>query len=142
MSAKFRLQGQHTYRDTVPVLVYHHDAEEHAKCEEEQAVDVMLDRVTYRNAEREQEDLPDGVEGDAKDDVTDGPAVLECLEDEHELRDGVDDDADHRPNQVYDPQADRLRILEPGELLESGYRDEEAYTEYDEHAPSEELQIK
>ena len=136
------MQGRHTYRDTVPILIYHHDAEEHAEREEEQAVDIMLDGVAYRDAEREQEDLPNGEEGDAEHDVANGPAILERLKDEHELRDSVYDNADHGPNQVYDPQADWLRILEPCELLESGYRDEEAYAEYDEHAPSEELLTK
>ena len=129
-----------TYCDTVPVLVDHHDTEEHAEREEEEAVDVVLDGVADSNREREEDDLRDGEERGAEHDVADRPAVLERAEDEHELRDDVDDDADERPEDVDDPQPERLRVLEPRELFERGDRDEEAHAEDDEGGYLEELQ--
>lgn len=69
-----------THGDTIPVFVHHHDAQEHAKSEEEQPVDVVLDSVTDRNTEGEQHDLGDGEERSSEDDITDGPSVIECAE--------------------------------------------------------------
>jgi len=59
-----------THGDAVPVLVHHHDAEEHAEREEKEAIDVVLDGVADGDAEGEEEDLGDAKEGDAKEDVT------------------------------------------------------------------------
>lgn len=57
----------------------------------------MFDGIAYRYAESEQEDLGNGEEGGAKNDVTDGPPVVEGSEDEDELRNNIDDGADEGP---------------------------------------------
>ena len=90
----------------------------------------MLDGVTYRHAEREEENLRNGEEGSAEDDITDRPSVLERAEDENELRHNIYGSANERPENVDDPQADRLRVVETGKLLEGGDRDEERDGEY------------
>ena len=46
----------------------------------------MFDSVTYRHAEGKEKDLRDGVKGNAKDDVTKWPSVIQGPEDENELR--------------------------------------------------------
>ena len=52
-------------------LVDHHDAEEHAEGEEEESVDVVLDRVTHSDRERKQDDTADREEADSEKDVSD-----------------------------------------------------------------------
>lgn len=68
------ISGSH--RNTIPVLIDHHNAQEHAKCEEEKAIDVVLDGVADRHAEGEHDDLGDSEEGGTEDDVANRPAVL------------------------------------------------------------------
>jgi hypothetical protein len=114
-----------THRDRIPVLVHHHHAEKHAQREEKQPIDIMLDRVADSDAEREQEDLCDGEEGGAENDVTDRPAVVEGAEDEDELGNDVDDGADEGPEDVDNPQAGRVGVVEAGEFLKGGYCYEE-----------------
>ena len=63
----------------------------------------MLDRITDRDAEREQEDLGNSEESSAEDNVTDGPSILKRAEHEDELRDNIDDGADKRPEDVNNP---------------------------------------
>ena len=128
-----------TYRDTVPVPIYHHDAEEHAKREEEQAVDVVLDGVANRHREGEEDDLRNREEGGSEYNVADRPAVLECTEDKYELRDDIDDSADQGPEDVYDPQSDRLRVVETSDPLEGSNRDEERHTKGYEHGYPKQL---
>ena len=100
----------------------------------------MLDGVADGDREREEDDLRDGEERSAEHDVANRPAVLERAEDEDELRDDVDDGADERPEDVDDPQSDRLRKVEPCDLLEGGDGDKERHTERDERRYPEELQ--
>lgn len=57
----------------------------------------MLDGVTYCYAEGEQENLGNGEEGSAEDNVTNGPPVIEGAEDEDKLRDNVDNSANEWP---------------------------------------------
>ena len=128
-----------THRDAVPVFVDHHDAQEYAQREEEQAVDVVFDGVAYRRAAREQDNLRDGEERGAEHDVADRPAVLERAEDEDELRDDVDDGADQRPEDVDDPEPQGLVVFEAGEAIEGRDCDEEGDTEDDEAGYPEEL---
>lgn len=71
--------------------------------EEEQAVDVVLDRVADRGTERKKEHLRDREKGGTEDDIADRPAVIERAEDKHELRDRVNDCADEGPEYVDDP---------------------------------------
>ena len=73
------------YRNTIPVFVNHHHTEQHAKCEEEQAVDVVFDSVTYCGAEGEKNDLGNCEERRAENDITDGPPVFEGTEYQDEL---------------------------------------------------------
>jgi len=63
----------------------------------------MLDSITDRHAEREQQNLRDCPERSAEDDITNGPAVFKSAEDEDELRDDVDDSTDQWPEDVDDP---------------------------------------
>lgn len=63
----------------------------------------MLDRITDRDAEREQKDLGNSEESSAEDNVTDGPSILKRAEHEDELRDNIDDGADKRPEDVNNP---------------------------------------
>lgn len=41
----------------------------------------MLDSVTNGNAESEEEDLRNSKEGNAKDNIANGPAIFQCAED-------------------------------------------------------------
>jgi len=74
-----------TYRDTVPVLVDHHDAQEHAQREEKEAIDVVFDGVADRDAESEQDHLSNGEERSPKYDVSDRPTVFKRSEHEDKL---------------------------------------------------------
>ena len=74
-----------TYSDAVPVLVDHHDAEEDAKREEKEAIDVVLDGVADRDAEGEQDHLGDSEKCGSEHDISDGPTVFKRSEDENKL---------------------------------------------------------
>ena len=63
----------------------------------------MLDRITDRDAEREQKNLGNSEESSAEDNVTDGPSILKRAEHEDELRDNIDDGANKRPENVNNP---------------------------------------
>ena len=82
--------GDVAYRDIVPIFVYHHDAQEHAKRKEEQPVDVMLDRIADRDAERKEKYLGDSKERRPKDDVPNRPPIGEGAKGEGELGNDVD----------------------------------------------------
>jgi hypothetical protein len=114
-----------TYCDTVPILIHHHDAQEHAEREKEKTVDVMLDGIADGDAEREKKDLSDCKERRAEYDVADGPSIVEGAEYEDELRDDVDNDTYRGPQYVYNPKADRVREIETCEAFErsNGYEE-------------------
>ena len=59
--------------------------------------------VADRDAERVKNDLSDDEEGGTKDDVADGPAVVERANDEDELEDDVDDHAGGVEDELDDP---------------------------------------
>ena len=99
----------------------------------------MLDGIAYCDTEGKQDNLRNGEERGAEHDVADRPAVLKRAEDKDELRDDVYDGTDEWPEDVDDPESDGLRIVEPGDVLERGNRDEERYTEHDERRYPEEL---
>lgn len=128
-----------TYSDAIPVLVDHHDAQEYAKREEKEAVDIVFDGVADRYAESEQDDLSNGEERGSEHDISDGPAVLEGSEDEDKLRNDINHCADQWPQDVEDPQGDWLRIAEPDVLLEGGDGEEKAGTEYRQARDPQEL---
>jgi hypothetical protein len=75
----------------------------------------------------------------AEDDVANRPAVIERAEDEHELRDSVDDGADERPEDVDDPECDGLGEAEAGEALEGRDGEEEGNAKDDQTRDAEEL---
>ena len=85
----------------------------------------MLDGVAYRHAEREEDDLRDGEEADAEEDVPDRPSVVERADDDDELRDDVAPDADDWPEEIDDPEGYGVGVAEPGDFVECGDGDEE-----------------
>lgn len=115
--------------DRVPVFVDHHDAEEHAEGEEEEAVDVVLDSIADCHAEREEDNLCDSEEGGTEEDITNRPPVIECADHKDELGDDVYDDANGRPDKVNDPKGDGLCVAEAGKAFERCDGEEEAGAE-------------
>ena len=112
------------FGDRVPELVHHHDGEEHAERVEERPVEVVRHGVADRVAKRKQQDLADDPERGPKDDVADGPAVVQRAEDEQQLRDDVDHDAREVEDELEDPEAGRFRAREAGGVLEGADRDQ------------------
>ena len=74
------------YGNAVPIFVHHHDTQEHTQGEEEEAIEIVLDSVTYRHAKGKEKDLRNRVKGDAENDVTKRPSVIQGPEDKYELR--------------------------------------------------------
>jgi hypothetical protein len=107
--------------------------------EEEEAVDVVLDRVADLRAEREEHDLRDREERGAEQDVAERPAVRERAEHEHELAARVHRRAHDRPQQINNPQRERLRVREARDALERRDRDEHGHAEDDEAREPQEL---
>ena len=60
-------------------------------------------------------------------------------EDEDELGDDINDGTNKRPEDVDDPESERLRVVESGDLLERRNGDEERHSEYDERRHSQKL---
>ena len=136
---KINNEEKTTHSDIIPILIHHHHAQQHTQRKKEQPINIMLDRITDRHAEREQQHLPPRIKDTAKDDIANGPPVLERAEDEDELRDDVDDGAHERPQNVDDPEANWLGKAEASEALEGGDRNEEADTEDNEAGYPKEL---
>lgn len=90
----------------------------------------MFDCITDRNAECKEENLGNDKEGCAKENIADGPSVVERAEDEDELRHDVDGGAYYWPEDVNDPQGYRFGVVEASNLLESCNGDEESKCEY------------
>ena len=74
-----------TYGDTVPVLVDHHDAQEHAKREEKETIDIVFDGVADRNAESEKDHLSNSEKRGPENDISHRPTVFKGSEHENEL---------------------------------------------------------
>ena len=146
---------------TVPVLVDHHDAEQHAEREDEDPIDVVRDGVANSVAECNHDHDSGNVEeyperlnkidrvnsmhlflmaGKATYDVSNGPSIIQCPDDQNKLADDVDQEARGREDQVGDEQSDRLCILEPSKVLEGSDGDKEADTPNDEGGQTKELQ--
>jgi hypothetical protein len=119
-----------TYSNTVPIFVDHHDAQEDAKREEKEAINIMFDGVADRHAEGEQDYLSDGEERGSEHDISDGPTVFERPEHEDKLGDDINHGADQGPQDVHDPQGDGLRVAESDIFLESGDSEEESGAKY------------
>ena len=110
-------------------LVDHHDGEEDTERGKEHAIDVVRDSLTDGDAESVEDDLSDREEGRSKDDVSNGPPVVERTNDEHELEDNVDHDAGAIEDELDDPERDRVGGGERGEVLEGCDGDEARHKE-------------
>lgn len=99
----------------------------------------MLERIAEGAAEAIEDDLADGEESGAEEDVAEGPAVLEGADDEEELGDDVDDDADEVKDVGDDPERGGLLVGEGGDALEGADGDEEAEAEEEQTAETHEL---
>lgn len=84
-------------------LVDHHDRQEVTEGGEEQAIQIMLDFVTDGVAESIKKNLADDENNNPKGNVTQRPAVLECIQNKQKLHDqvyryanGVQDVEDHK----------------------------------------------
>lgn len=115
--------------DRVPVLVDHHDTEEHAESEEEETVDVVLDGIANCHAEGEEDNLGDSEEGSTEEDITNRPPVVECTGHKDELGDDVYDDTKGWPDKVDDPKGEGFCVIEAGKAFECRDGEEEAGTE-------------
>ena len=92
-----------TYSDTVPVLVDHHHAQQYAKREEKEAIDVVFDGVADRDAESEQDHLSNSEKRGTEYDISDRPTVFKCSEHEDKLGHDIDHGADQGPQDIDDP---------------------------------------
>jgi hypothetical protein len=102
----------------------------------------MLDGIANRNAERKQKHLRNDKEGGAKEDITDGPSVVERAEDEDKLGDDVDGGTDYWPENVYDPQCYGFGVVEAGNLFKCCNGDEKSECKYYQARYPEELGVK
>lgn len=84
-------------------------------------VKVVFQGVAEGGAEAIHDDEADGVEGGAKEDVAQGPAVFEGADDEEELGEDVDNDADEVKDVHDDPEGGRLFVGEGCHALEGAY---------------------
>ena len=80
----------------------------------------MVNVVADRDGEPEKDNL-----GDGEDDGVIAQALSKRAKDEKELGEDVNCGTDEWPKDVNDPEGDRARVLEAGELLESRNCDEE-----------------
>jgi hypothetical protein len=76
---------------------------------------------------------------EATHDVSNGPSVIQCPDDQNKLADDIDQEARGREKQVGDEQPDRFRVLESGKVLEGRDGDEEADTPDNESRKTKEL---
>ena len=119
-----------TYSDAVPVFVDHHDAQEHAKREEKEAIDVVFDGIADRDAESEQDDLSNCEKRGPKHNISDRPTVFKRSEYEDKLRDDVDHSADQGPQDIDDPQGNGFGKAESDIFFEGGDGEEKPDTKY------------
>ena len=125
--------------DRVPVLVDHHDAEEHAEGEKEETIDVVLDSIADCHAEGKEDNLRDGEEGDTKEDITNWPPIVECADHKDELGDYVYEHASGGPDKVDDPKGERVCVAEASEAFKCRDGEEESSTEQKEGRQAENL---
>ena len=92
--------GRKTYRNTIPIFINHHDAQQYTEREEKQSIDVMLNCIANCHTERKQQDLTSSIKCCTEDDITDWPSVFKSTEDQDKLGDDVYRDADERPDDV------------------------------------------
>lgn len=118
-------------------LVDHHNSQQVADRSEEKAVQVVLNSVADGGAEDIHDDLANDEEEDAKDNVTDWPAILERSKDQENLTskvdgkaDGVDDVGDHE-------DTDRVLVAQTSPVLEGEQGHSTADDEHGERTESE-----
>lgn len=87
----------------------------------------------------EEKDNTDGVECNAKDDISNDPSIVECTNDEDELRDNVNDDANSREDQIGHKETDGVVVLERSDVAEGSNGDKKADASDDEGAQTKEL---
>jgi len=121
-----RWNQTNTYRDTIPVLVDHHDTKQHAKLGEEDPINIVFDGVADGIAKDEEEHHAEAVKASSEEDITIRPSVFESLVDEDKLGGYVHCDTNYGPYEVNDPEGHRRGIGETGELLEGSNGNEEA----------------
>lgn len=84
----------------------------------------MGDSFTDRDTESIEDDLSNREEGRSKDNVANGPPVVERADDEDELEDDVDEDAGSIEDEFDDPERDGVGGGEGGDVLEGRDGDE------------------
>lgn len=113
-------------------LVHHHDRQQHAQTEEEDAVNVMTDGIANTSRECEEQHAADNVECDTENNVSNDPSIVQRANDEDKLRNGVEDDADSGEDEVGDKEPDGAGVGEGGPFFEGRDGDKES------HSPDEE----
>lgn len=136
-----RVSKTRQYELTVPVLVNHHDGEQHAKSEEEDTVEVVGDGVADGCAEGEEQDAAYDVEADAEQEVADDPSVVEGADNQDKLGYNVDDDDDEGVHEVGDEESHRVLVVERSPSLEGARGDDEADTADKKTGEAQELSV-
>jgi hypothetical protein len=77
----------------------------------------VFDRSTDRHAECKQQDLAPRIKCCTKDNITYWPSVFKSLEDENELRGGVDGDTHNRLHDVDNKESNGLENENPKSCL-------------------------
>src|SRR5690349_10081465 len=76
--------------DRVPVLVDHHHTQQSRNRAKEQSINVVLRKVTNLDREDIKDDLTSCKEDNAKDNVSQRPAIIQRVDDQHNLQDHID----------------------------------------------------
>lgn len=97
----------------------------------------MLDGIAYGPAECEEDDHPDNPRAGAKDDITNGPPVLECAQHEDQLRNDVDKDREDGEEEVDDKEGNGVRGVEASDVFECGDGEEKAKSEEEKRGKSD-----
>lgn len=99
-------------------LVNHHDCEKIADGRKEEAIKIVLDIVADGVAEDVEDNLANNEEEDAKANVAQWPAVLECANNEDDLADHVYEEEDGVDDVGYNKDADGVGGAQAGPVLE------------------------
>lgn len=126
--------------DRIPVLVHHHDGQEHAERAEESTVNVVLDRTADLLAKGVHQNETSDEEEQTEGDVSQWPSVIECSQHEQDLRDGVNEHASQWEDELNDPQSRLLGRRHASNALEGSERDKEADTKQQKRRESKEPQ--
>lgn len=111
--------GRQDARDDSPYLVHHHDRKQIADGSEKEAVQIMLHAVANALAEDVQQYLTNHKEKDPGRNVTQRPAVLQCIGHENDLHHHIDEQADSIQDVKHHEKPGRVGGTETGLVLES-----------------------